>query len=171
MIYGATRPTRGSWITWATLDMVILAGMYASGTVNGQIIGGTLSSAMIMVLACLGWGKPGWTKLEKICLAILPIGLLLWWLTTDPWWSIVISLILLTIGCWPTYESAWIDPTRESKAAWTLMLLSSLFILPTLPAIHTWTIETGVTVAAQPIVFFATQLPMMYLLWIRSYRK
>jgi len=169
ILRGKTQPTRGSWITWGLLDVAVLAGMHVSGTVNGQIVGGTIGSVCVMILACLGWGKPGWTQLEKMCLCILPVGLFLWWITDIPALSIGISLILIIVGCFPTYESAWHKPSRESRSAWTLMTISSLLMLPTLPAVYTWwSLEPGITVVAQPLVFFLTQIPMVYFVWFHS---
>lgn len=164
---GKTTPMRGSWITWAMLDSVLFIGMLSKGTLNGQMIASTTTSIIIACMS-LRWGNPGWSTLEKWCLAILPFGLLLWYVTDNAVWNIANTLTLIAIGCWPTYESMWQDPSRESRLAWTLMLVSSLLMFP---AIRIWEFsQAGFAEAAQPIVWLLTQLPVMYLLWVHARR-
>ena len=165
ILRGKTQPTRGSWITWAVLDIVLIFGMFSKSTLNGQVLVGSLTS---LVIACMSfrWGKPGWSILEKACLAVLPFGLLLWYFTNDAVWNIAITLTLIAIGCWPTYESMWEDPSRENRATWTLAFISSLVMLP---AIRTWTFSAdSISEWAQPIVWLVTQIPIMYLLWVHQ---
>lgn len=161
-IRGNTKPTRGSWVTWAVLDAVLLWSMYTKHVVNGQVIAGLASSAAVATLSLFPrWGKPGWTKIEKICLAAMPLGLALWWLEHDASWGIGIFLLLIAIGCLPTYESAWIDPGRESRWAWTLSFFSSVIMTC---ALTDWSFAS----AAQPVVWLLTQIPMMYFVWLHK---
>ncbi|MBI4068500.1 hypothetical protein HY413_03785 [Candidatus Kaiserbacteria bacterium] len=164
---GETKPIRGSWITWAVLDIALIAGMYIKDAVNGQVVAGTVTSSIIAGMS-ICWGKPGWSTLrlrskeipiEKICLWVLPFGLALWWFTRNADWNIIVSNTLIAFACLPTYASAWKDPKREDKTAWTMMLISSLVMLP---AIRAWTIAD----ATQPIVWLVTQIPMVYIVWL-----
>ena len=166
-IRGKTQPTRGSWITWAILDIAVVTGMYVQDALNGQVIAGTVTSCIVAIMS-FRWGKPGWSTLrmvgkdipiEKICLWTLPFGLMLWWFTRNADWNIVVSNLLIAFACLPMYASAWEDPTRESRAAWTLMLVSSFIMIPAIPA---WTIAD----ATQPIVWLTTQLPIVYMVWL-----
>ena len=167
ILRGKTQPTRGSWITWAALDLALLAGMFDKHTLNGQVVVGTVTSS-ITALMSFRWGKPGWSTLrlagkkipiEKICLGTLPFGLVLWWFTRNADWNIVVSNALIAFACLPTYASMWEDPTRENRSAWTLAFISSLVLLP---AIHAWTIAD----ATQPLVWLVTLIPIVYMVWL-----
>lgn len=39
-----TKPAKASWIIWASLDTITIAGMYAKDTVNGQILGAVIGA-------------------------------------------------------------------------------------------------------------------------------
>ena len=154
-----TTPMKASWIIWTTLDTITLAGMIAKGTVNGQMIG-TIIGAYITVGLVLKFGKSGWTKLDKRCLGGAALGITLWALTRNPVAGIATSCAVLFLGSIPTFESAWEDPSRENRAAWTLYWLSCLSALAAIPA---WTIAD----ALQPITFATVETTMMVILYIR----
>ena len=68
-----TKPTTASWLIWATLDTITLAGMFFKNAVNGQIIGAVLGAWVVVVLALI-YGTRGWTKLDKYCLGGAVLG-------------------------------------------------------------------------------------------------
>ncbi len=168
IVCGKTVPTRGSWVTWATVDTALIIGMYAEGTVNPQILVGAMGTIMVALLS-FRYGTPTWTWLEKTSLKILPVGLLLWGVSGNARWNISISLILITIGCLPTYQSMWEKPELEDRVAWTTAFVSSIAMVLALPPItFAWEM---IEVSAQPITFLLTQIPIMYLLWVRPKKK
>ncbi len=154
-----TKPAKASWIIWASLDTVTIAGMYAKGTVNGQILGVIIGVWVIVVLA-LKYGTPGWTKLDKFCLGGAVLGIVLWKTFSNPVLGIITSLSVVFIGSIPTFVSAWKDPSRENKLAWTIFWVSCVCAVIAIP--H-WTMAD----AAQPITFFLIETIMMYILYVR----
>jgi hypothetical protein len=154
---GETQPAKASWVIWAVLDTITLIGMFAKDSVNGQIIGAVIGVWIVVVLA-LRYGTPGWTVLDKICLAIAAISIGLLILSPDPVLGLVCSLIGIFVGSIPTFRSVYDDPSRENKSAWVLFWLSCLAALAAVPA---WTLQD----AAQPIVFFVIESTTMWLLF------
>lgn len=154
-----TKPAKASWIIWATLDAITLLGMFFKDTVNGQILGAVLGAGVVAALA-LKYGTPGWTKLDKFCLAGAVLGIVLWQVFNDPVFGIVTSLSVVFLGSMPTFTAAWKDPSRENKLAWTLFWVSCVCAVIAIPQ---WTLAD----AAQPITFFAIESIMMYILFIR----
>mgnify|MGYP000132529445 FL=1 len=154
-----TKPAKASWIIWANLDTITLAGMFFKGTVNGQILGAVLGAWVVAALA-LKYGTPGWTKLDKFCLGGAVLGIVLWQVFSDPVFGIVTSLSVVFLGSIPTFTSAWKDPSRENKLAWTIFWVSCVCAVIAIP--H-WTLAD----AAQPITFFAIETIMMYILFVR----
>lgn len=156
---GKMEPSKTSWIIWATLDSITIAGMFVEHTLNGQIIGAVPCAWTTAILA-IKYGKSGWTKLDKFCLGGAVLGIALWQTFSNPVLGIATSLSVVFIGSFPTFASAWRDPHGEDKAAWTLFWLSCVAAMIAIPR---WTLAD----AAQPIVFTVIETVMMFLLWIR----
>ena len=155
-----TKPAKTSWIIWASLDTITLVGMYAKDTVNGQILGAVIG-AWVVVIFALRYGTPGWTKLDKFCLGGAVLGIALWQIFSNPVFGIVTSLGVVFLGSIPTFVSAWKDPSREDKLAWTIFWVSCVCAVIAIPQ---WTLAD----AAQPMTFFAIETIMMYILYFRA---
>lgn len=154
-----TKPAKASWLIWASLDTITLAGMFFKDTVNGQILGAVLGAWVVAVLA-LKYGTLGWTKLDKFCIGGAVIGIVLWQVFNDPVFGIITSLIVIFLGSIPTFTSAWRDPSRENKLAWTIFWISCVCAIIAVPQ---WTLAD----AAQPITFLVIETVMMYILFVR----
>ena len=160
IVWGDGKPSKATWITWLVLDSILLVGMYTEDSVNGQIIGATIGAFIIIVLA-LKYGTPGFTPLEKWCLAGGAIGITLWLTFDAAILGILMSNAVIFIGAVPTMKSAWKNPKNENKVAWTFFWVSCLFALA---AIEEWTLAE----IAQPVNFTIIETIMMYLLYVRK---
>ncbi|MFA4954808.1 MAG: hypothetical protein WC641_05850 [Patescibacteria group bacterium] len=158
---GKTEPSKASWIIWVLLDASIWAGMHLKHAWSGQIVGATCGSLIVMLLA-LKYGAPGWTRADKICLAIagisLPLGLI------DPTITIVMNSAVGFVGGIPTFISMWKDPRKESRTAWALYAVSCI---PAIFAVKNWTLVD----ATQPVSYAAGEALVVYLLFIRPLFK
>ena len=155
-----TKPKRATWIVWASLDIITLAAMYKTDTVNWQILGATVGALIVAGLS-LKFGIPGWKKLDKLCLAGAILGIAFWKTFSSPTLGIMISLCVGFLGSFPTFESAWKHPERENKWAWTIFWISCVFAVI---AIRHWTLDD----AAQPIMFLVIETIMMYILFVHA---
>jgi hypothetical protein len=152
-------PAKASWIIWAALDTLTMLGMIVHGTINGHIIGSTVGAWVVMVLG-IKLGTPGWTRLDIFCLIGAVLGIVLWQVFSSPIVGIITSLVVMLLGSFPTFASAWRDPSKENRTGWTLFWLSCI---PALFAIPAWTLGD----AAQPIVFTIIESVMMFILYIK----
>jgi hypothetical protein len=158
-----TRPRKATWLVWAVGDIIILIGMLAKHTVSGLMIGAVLGATTTFILS-LKFGEPGWTKRDKICLALSGIAIVLWICFQDSNVGIALSLVGLAIAAWPTYVSAWNTPENEDLKGWILFNTSS--ILGALAIPH----RTFADIAPA-VTFVLIDLPMLYLLLIRPRLK
>lgn len=157
------KPSKATWLIWISLDVLTLVGMIATKTVNGQIIGAIVGAGVVLILAFFK-GESGWTWLEKSCLTGAIIGITLWVIFQNPLLAILASQITLFLGSIPTFVSAWKDPSRENKLAWTLWWSSCLLAIIAIPQ---WTLANS----AQPINFLIIESIMMYILFCRKNQK
>ena len=156
-----TKPSKTTWIIWATLDSIILTGMWVKGAVNGQVLAATIGGLLIAGLA-LNFGTSKWKPLDIFCLCAALFGIVLWQVFDSPEFGVVTSLLVMFIGSIPTFVSAWEDPTREDKLAWTMTLVSSVF---TFMSISRWTLMD----LAQPVVYAVIGIVMAYILYVRAW--
>lgn len=155
-----TKPAKVSWIIWASLDTITLAGMSAENTANSQILVAASGGWIIAALA-MKYGLSGWSKFDKFCLAGTALSVILWQIFNSPLLGIITSLGVTFLGAVPTFISTWEDPSRENKLAWTIFWVGCIGMVIAIP--H-WTLAD----AAQPIAFFIIETAMMYLLYGRS---
>lgn len=155
-----TKPTKASWLIWATLDTITISGMYVEGALNSQILVAGIGSWLVFFLS-LKWSIPGWTKLDKFCLCSAFASILVWYISNNPVYGIVISLAISFIGSIPTFASAWKYPVREDRFAWNISWFSSICAVIAIPD---WTWADS----AQPITFLFIISIMMYILYINQ---
>jgi hypothetical protein len=153
------QPAKASWIIWASLDTITLAGMIAKHAVNGLIIGALIGAWMVVILA-LKYGKSGWTRLDQFCLGGAVLGVALWGVSGNPTFGIVTSLGVVFLSSFPTFASAWNDPSKEDRTAWTIFFISCVVAMFAIPA---WTLAD----AAQPVMFLAIEAIMVFILYWR----
>ncbi|MGD0576454.1 MAG: hypothetical protein ABSA74_00050 [Candidatus Staskawiczbacteria bacterium] len=163
ILSGKAKPAKASWIIWASLDSITIVGMYVQHALNGQMVGAVAGSWIVVVFA-LKYGMPGWSRLDKFCLAGAVVGVVLWKLFSNPTLGILISLAVVFVGSIPTFVSAWHDPSREDKLAWTLYWVSCICAVLAIPKL---TFDD----VSQPAVFCIIETIMMYILYIKPRAK
>lgn len=154
-----TKPIKASWIIWSSLDWLVLIGMYLKDSMNGQILMMGIGSLVVMLLS-FKYGRPGWTRIEKLCLLGVVLGGVMLWFK-DPLLGIIIGLVIQGLGSIPTYISSWEDPSRENRSGWTFGFISSIAVIL---SISSWTLAK----ALQPVAFLLMGVPMMFILYFRS---
>lgn len=155
-----TKPMKATWLIWASLDTITIAGMSIENSINGQILAAVIGAWIVFFLS-LRFGIAGWTRLDMICLVSVGASILFWWLFNSPLLGIVICLLANFIGSIPTVCSVWKNANHENKLAWVLGTIASMCALG---SISNWTLSHY----AQPVSFLAVQVLMLYLLFIRA---
>lgn len=145
VLYRNAKPSKASWLIWWGSDFLAFAGMLAKHSLNGQIVAAVLGGVTVVVLS-LKKGVPGWTLLDKLCLAGATAGALIWWMTDNANAAIIASQAVVFIGSIPTAVSVWQDPTRENPVAWIFYSLSCIAAVLAIPV---WDIAN----ALQPVNF------------------
>lgn len=153
------QPSKASWLIWAILDIVALAGMLVKHAMVGQMVAATLCASTAAVLT-QKYGRPGWSLLDKICLAGAALGIVLWSAFKDPVFGILTSLIVIFIGGIPSFALAWRDPGKEDRTTWTILWVSCVVAVIAIP-------KFTLADAAQPITFLMIENVMVFCLYTR----
>lgn len=142
-----SRPNRATWIIWTVLSMVISASYYAAGARDTiwAALGFTIGQAAV-ALVSLRYGTPGWSALDKACLAGAAMGMAAWALSGSAFLALLIAMAVDFIGAIPTIRKALREPDSESRAGWILFGIGNIL---NVLAIERWTPE----IAIFPIYF------------------
>jgi len=86
-----------------------------------------LGATMVPILSLTKGTCGAFTGLEKACLILSGLGILLWVTTGAPRLALVASVSALCIGGLPTLVKAWVKPWTQTMSGWLLMFLGTVF--------------------------------------------
>lgn len=139
---GSMKPNSATWIVWFFQDGLMAASALAAGIGPSAVMPVVwfLGAAAMLPLSLKYGSKEPFTALEKTCLALSGLGILLWAATGSPLTALVASVTTVNIGGIPTVLKAWREPASESLVGWLLMLGATASVSL---AVQTWTFESG----------------------------
>ena len=128
---GKTRPHVFSWIIWGSTTFVIfLAQLADKGGAGAWPIGVSgIISIYIAILAFYKKADNSITSLDWIFLITAVLGMLLWYFTSDPLWTVLILTSIDVIGFGPTMRKAYHHPHEEHLTFFILMAIRNLTAL------------------------------------------
>ena len=162
-------PVRGTWFVWAVTETIMMYGMISKGSLNFQIVAAVTFTWAIFVMAAFDGvlgnimdGKPAWEKVDTYCLGGAIASILVWKFFDEPNFGIIATNIVVFLGSYPTWESAWKNPGRESKWAWIIWWVSSACAVIAIP-------QLTIGDALQPWTFITVQSIMLLIIFIRPW--
>jgi hypothetical protein len=128
---GRVRPHFFSWVIWFLTTFVVFAAQVADGAGVGAWPLGVASviSCSVMFLAYKHSSKRDITSLDKMFLVIALFSLWLWYLTSDPAWSVIILTIVDVCGFAPTFRKGYYKPFDDQPLLFILLSIRGVFIL------------------------------------------
>lgn len=160
---GETKPAIVTWFIWATLDAIIVVGMYQKDALNGQMTGAVIGAVSVAILS-LWYGKMTGKWMDCVCLIGAIVGIGLWLTFNDPVLGMITSLGTLFIATIPTFVSVWHNPADEDRTAWTIFEASCLVSVIGIPK---WTWAD----AAPPITFLVIDSIVVAMLYLRPRKE
>jgi hypothetical protein len=129
-ILGKTHPNLVSWFTWMLLHMVATCAAFASGAVQTAIFtsAATLSTGMI-VLMSLRYGFRRYSRFDVICQILAVLGIVVWQITNQPIFAIVIVMGVNLTAALPTFRHAWLQPQQETWQTFAISVLAASITL------------------------------------------
>jgi hypothetical protein len=159
-IQGWVVPNRASWLVWFVQNVLMASSAIMAGVGPAAVmpvIWG-LGATVMLILSLTKGTRGAFTGLEKACLVLSGLGILLWATTGAPRLALVASLGAVLIGGVPTVVKAWVKPWTETMSGWLLMILGTVFISL---AIQGWTFDSGFLPIVSGLFQLSVALPLV----------
>ncbi len=160
-----TTPNRMSWFIWSLSTAIILFGVIGTGTHEAiwVPIADAIGCFSIFILSIF-LGTGGWTKTDKISLAICILSLVAWAVSGNILVALLANLLIYASGYISTIKKSIKKPENESFTAWTFFFVGVLLNLVTVIIGN----DTGFAVWLYPILLVAT-VGSLYAILLRRF--
>jgi hypothetical protein len=127
IIWGNTRPERATWFIWMILTIIAFFSQKNEGATDSLWLTATTGIGMIFIfLLSIKKGIGGFIKRDYIALGFTAVGLILWYLTREAVYALIIVIIIDGIGAYLTILKIIKEPHSESLNAWILSVIGAL---------------------------------------------
>ncbi len=123
-----TKPERASWFIWTTLGFISFFSQLAKGATDSLWLTAGQTLAVFIVLGfSIKYGVGGFTKRDKRALLAAGFGLVLWYLTSEAAFALIMVILIDAIGSFLTMLKAYEQPETETLITWILSGTSGVF--------------------------------------------
>jgi len=156
LIKGKTVPNRTSWLIWSLSTILLLWSTHKTGTTEAiwVPVADALGCTIIFLLS-IKRGTGGWAKTDLISLGVCVVSIILYFMTENALFILLLNLIIYTSGYIPTIQKSIHHPEEESFSAWSLFMIGVVLNLLTV-AFGTDSKNSDLTVWLYPIVLVCT---------------
>jgi hypothetical protein len=135
-VKGETRPNKATWMIW-TLVGGLLAFSYLAqqGLSSSWLPLGYFVGPFIVAILSFWYGYSSWTKLDIICVIAAIISIVPWVLSDNATMTLLINLLIDSLGAIPTLIKTYHEPETEDLNAWLIFFIANtiqLFAVTTL---------------------------------------
>ncbi len=127
MLKGTTHPHRASWLIWSSLGLIAFFSQLAKGATNSlwMTAAQTLGTMAVFILS-IKFGTGGFSRLDRVSLLAAAFGIVLWYLTSDALYALLITIAVDAIGAALTAKKAYQRPESETLITWVLSAASGI---------------------------------------------
>jgi hypothetical protein len=117
-----TKPERASWFIWAILAFISFFSQMAKGATDSLwLTGGQTVGVAIIFFLSIKYGVGSLAnRRDVIALIVAGGGLLLWYITRDAAYSLVITILIDATGGWLSIIKSYEDPGSETLSMWLM---------------------------------------------------
>ncbi len=133
MVKGRTRPHLLSWVLWSILSGIGFLAQLAGGAgIGAYALGFTAASCVVISALGIKYGEKGITRGDWLCFAGALAAIILWLVTSDPLWSLILVVAIDAAAFWPTIRKTWIRPYTEPMTTYALSIVKFSFAIAAL---------------------------------------
>ncbi len=134
IINNEVKPHVFSWAIWSITTLVIFFAQIEDGAGVGAWSTG-VSGCVTVLIACLAFWKRADTSITKadwLFFFAAILSLPLWYLTSDPLWTVIILTIVDLLGFGPTIRKAYSFPYTESVLFFAIFAVRDTLVIAAL---------------------------------------
>lgn len=166
ILKGKTKPHIFSWVVWGILMGIVTFAQWTKGGEAGTwSTGFSVLVCVVVVILSFRRGEKHITATDWIAfigaLTTIPV----WYLTSDPFWAVILATVIETMAFYPTFRKSFFKPYGENCF---MYLVDDVKFIMSVAALGSITVTT----ALYPLfcVVMNTSLVVM-ILWRRSKQK
>lgn len=127
IIGGITKPNAVTYLVWTLLQGIAIIGQYEAGASWSVflLIGTTLNTGIIFVLAIAGYGYKEYARVDTAALLLAGAAILILVFSDHPVLAILLPVVADAIGAVPTLVKTKRHPETEERLSWFLMIVAS----------------------------------------------
>jgi len=132
-----TKPERASWLIWTVLGFIAFFSQLAKGATDSLwLTGGQTLAVFIILMLSIKYGVGGLTKRDTRALVAAGIGLIIWYITQEAAWALLIVIAIDSVGTLLTAIKSYEDPESETFSTWIISGTSGIFGALAVGAFH-----------------------------------
>ncbi len=156
ILIGNTKPHPFTWVGFALMLGITFAAQVATGAGPGAWVNGISALGVSGIAILAFWkGEKDITMFDWVCFAGALLAILLWRLTSDPLWAVIIITIADVVSFAPTYRKAYYKPYEETVSLFGLSALKYLVSLFALRSLSVTTLLFPVSLVISNALFVA----------------
>lgn len=126
ILRGKTRPNQATWFIWTLVGGLLAFSYLFEGDKNTIWLPlGYFLGPLVVALLSFRYGYSTWTRLDKICIIAALISLLPWLLANNATGTLLINVLIDSMGAIPTIVKAYREPETEDFTAWLIFLIAN----------------------------------------------
>lgn len=163
VLQGETKPHIFSWFVWGVpCGVVFLAQILKDAGAGSWATGATAILCTVIFLLSLRYGDKEITKIDLVSFVLSLLAIILWIITNDPLWSVILITAADVLGMIPTLRKSYLKPHEEILQAWVIANIKWILAFF---ALQTLTLTTYL----YPVAMFASITALIVLLlWRRG---
>lgn len=123
-----TKPERASWFIWTVLGFIAFFSQMAKGATDSLwLTAGQTLAVLTILLLSVKYGADGLTSRDIKALIAASIGLIIWYVTKEAVWALLIVIAIDSVGTLLTAIKSYENPESETLSTWIISGTSGIF--------------------------------------------
>jgi hypothetical protein len=116
-----TKPSFAGWLLFSISMVCVFVSSYILGARDSLFLVGTFAilNTVVAVLA-LKYGFMKFTEMDVALYILALFGIMLWWQTSTPWYTLIVSTLIDTFGYIIMARKLYIHPGTEDRWSWAM---------------------------------------------------
>lgn len=125
-----TKPHAFTWFVWGLITGIAFVVQILKGAGAGSYVTGS-ASFLCFIIAIIAFAKGGrvYDKYDWLSLGGAILGILLWWLTKNPIFAVILVVISDAFGFYPTLRKGMKNPFEETASTFVINSLKYIIAM------------------------------------------